>query len=89
MADQISIVEYYVAAIPHKAGEAARILAAFKDAGMNLLGFLGYWKTAWNAEVIFVLAQKTPGVGAAARKAGLTLGQKRRAFWRPARTVPG
>ncbi|MGO9241386.1 MAG: hypothetical protein ACLQBJ_11310 [Bryobacteraceae bacterium] len=89
MADQISIVEYYVAAIPHKAGEAARILAAFQDAGMNLLGFLGYWKTAWNAEIIVVLAEKTPGVGAAARKAGLTLGQKRRAFLAAGADRPG
>ena len=34
MADEISRVEYYVAAIPHKAGEGARVLTAFKDAGM-------------------------------------------------------
>jgi hypothetical protein len=46
MPDEISRVEYYVAAIPHKAGEGARILTAFKDAGMNLKGFLGYRKTA-------------------------------------------
>ena len=89
MADQISIVEYYVAAIPHKAGEAARILAAFKDAGMNLLGFLGYWKTAWNAEIIFVLEEKTPGVAAAARKAGLRLGKKHRAFLARGADRPG
>jgi hypothetical protein len=47
---------------------------------MNLMGFLGYWKTAWNAEIIFVLKEKTPGVAAAARKAGLTLGKKHKAF---------
>jgi hypothetical protein len=38
MADEISRVAYSVAAIPHKAWEAARVLTAFKDAGMNLMG---------------------------------------------------
>ena len=89
MADEISIVEYYVAAIPHKAGEAARILTAFKDAGLNLMGFLGYWKTAWNAEIIIVLKEKTPGVTAAARKAGIKLGPKHRAFLATGTDRPG
>ena len=89
MADEVSSVEYYVAAIPHKAGEAARILTAFKDAGMNLTGFLGYWKTAWNAEIIIVLKEKTPGVAAAARKAGIKLGPKRRAFLATGADRPG
>jgi prephenate dehydratase len=80
MADEISRVEYYVAAIPHKAGEGARILTAFKDAGMSLRGCLGYRKTARNAEIIFVLDEKTPGVGAAGKKAALTLGKKQKAF---------
>ena len=80
MADEISRVEYYVAAIPHKAGEGARVLTAFKDAGMNLRGFLGYRKTARNAEIIFVVDEKTPGVAAAGKKAALTLGKKQKAF---------
>src|ERR1035441_7410429 len=80
MADEISRVAYSVATIPHKAGEAARVLTAFKDAGMNLKGFLGYRKTARNAEIIFVLDEKTPGVGAVGKKVGLTLGKKQKAF---------
>lgn len=76
MPNEITFVEYYVAAIPHKAGEAARILTAFKDAGMNLMGFLGYWKTAWNAEIVLILDEKTTGVSAAGKKAGLSLGAK-------------
>jgi hypothetical protein len=47
---------------------------------MNLMGCLGYRKTARNAEIIFVLAEKTPGVSAAGKKAGLTLGKKQKAF---------
>jgi hypothetical protein len=80
MADEISRVAYSVAAISNKAGEAARVLTAFKDAGMNLMGCLGYRKTARSAEMIFVLDEKTPGVGAVGKKAGLNLGKKQRAF---------
>jgi hypothetical protein len=80
MADEISRVAYYVTAIPHKAGEGARVLAAFKDAGVNLLGCLGYRKTARTAEIIFVLDEKTPGVAAAGKKAALALGKKQKAF---------
>lgn len=72
MADEISRVAYSVAALPHKAGEAARVLTAFKEAGMNLRGCLGYRKTARNAEIIFVVDEKTPGVSAAGKKAALT-----------------
>ncbi len=80
MADEISRVEYYVATIPNKAGEGARVLAAFKEAGVNLAGFLGYRKTARNAEIIVVVDEKTPGIGAAGKKAGLTLGKRQKAF---------
>src|ERR1019366_7009629 len=80
MADEISRVAYSVTTIPHKAGEAARVLTAFKDAGLNLKGFLGYRKTARNAEIICVVDEKTPGVGAAGKKAAVTLGKKEKAF---------
>ena len=80
MADEISRVEYYVATIPNKAGEGARVLAAFKEAGVNLAGLLGYRKTARNAEIIVVVDEKTPGIGAAGKKAGLTLGKRQKAF---------
>jgi hypothetical protein len=80
MADEVSRVAYYVAAIPHKAGEGARILTAFKDAGVNLLGCLGYRKTARTAEIVLVLDEKTTGVGAAGKKAALALGKKQKAF---------
>jgi len=80
MADEISRVEYYVAAIPHKVGEGVRVLTAFKEAGVNLTGLLGYRKTARNAEIIVIVDENTPGVGAAGKKAGLTLGKKQKAF---------
>jgi hypothetical protein len=80
MANEISQVEYYVAAVPHKVGEGARVLTAFKEAGVNLIGLLGYRQSARKAEIIVIVAEKTPGVSAAGKKAGLTLGKKQKAF---------
>ena len=81
MADEITRVEFYMGAVPHKTGEGARILAAFKEAGINLIGFLGYQKSARNAEVVFFVAEKTQGVARAAKKAGLELGPKQKGFF--------
>jgi len=80
MADEISKVEYYVGTIPNKTGEGAKVLAAFKEAGVNLVGFLGYRKSARNTEIIVVVAEKSSGVTAAGKKAGLTVGKKQKAF---------
>jgi hypothetical protein len=80
MADEVSSVEFYIAAIPHKAGEGARILTAFKEAGVNLTGILGYRKTARNAELILVVDEKTPGMSAAGKKVGIKLGRRQKAF---------
>ncbi len=81
MADEVTRVEFYMGAVPHKTGEGARILAAFKEAGINLIGFLGYRKSARNAEVVFFVAEKTPGVARAAKKAGLEVGPKQKGFF--------
>ena len=80
MAVEISRVEYYLGAIPHKTGEGARVLTGLKEAGVNLAGLLAYRKSARNAEIIVVVDEKTPGLGAAAKKAGLALGKKQKAF---------
>jgi hypothetical protein len=89
MPDEISFVEYYLVAIPHRTGEGARILTAFKDAGMNLAGFLGYWKTAWDAEIVLILDENTPGASAAGKKAGLTLGAKHKGIMVKGKDRPG
>lgn len=80
MPDEIVQVTYYIGTIPHKVGEGARILNAFKDAGVNLLGFLGYPKSARVAEVVLVMDDKAPNPGKIAKKAGVTLGNKQKAF---------
>src|ERR1035441_2413311 len=80
MADEISRFEDDVAALQNKAVEGARVLMAYKEAGVNLTGLLGYRKTPRNAEIIVIVEEKTPGVSAAGKKAGLTLGKKQKAF---------
>lgn len=80
MPDEITQVSYYMGTIPHKVGEGARILNALKDAGVNLLGFLGYPKSARVAEVVFVVDQKAPNLAQIAKKAGLALGKKQKAL---------
>ncbi len=42
MADTIRQVDYFYLLVPHRPGEAARILRALKDAGVNLLAFSGF-----------------------------------------------
>ena len=80
MPNEIAQVSFYIGTIPHKVGEGARILNALKDAGMNLVGFLGYPKSARIAELVIVVDQKAPNLVPIARKAGLKLGKKQKAF---------
>ncbi len=89
MADEISFVEYYLAAIPHIPGEGARVLAAFRDAGLNLTGFIAYWQTGWNAEIAIILDENTKGVSVAAKKAALKLGSKRKGILVKGKDRPG
>jgi hypothetical protein len=42
MADSIRQIDYFYVLVPHRPGEAARILRALKDAGVNLLAFSGF-----------------------------------------------
>ena len=80
MPDEITRVDYYMGTIPNKVGEGARILNALKEAGINLTGCLGYPKTAKNAEIVVVVPEKAPTPAKVAKKAGLALGKKQKAF---------
>ncbi len=89
MPDAISTITYYIGAIPNKVGEGARILNAFKEAGVNLTGVLGYPKNRRNAEVIFIVDDKAPNLAPIARKAGLALGRKQKGFFINGEDQPG
>jgi hypothetical protein len=72
MPDQIARVDYYIGAIPNKAGEGARVLKAFREAGLNLTGFFGYKKSARLSEIVIVVDEKTKPAPVA-RKVGVAL----------------
>lgn len=89
MADQLTVVNYYLGGIPHKAGEGAKVLGVVKAAGVNLVGFLGYKKSARNADVILVVDEKAPNLTPIAKKAGIELGKKQRALLISGEDRPG
>jgi hypothetical protein len=80
MADQITKIEFYLGTVTNKVGEGARVLGAVRDAGVNLLGFLGYPKNKRSAEIVLVVADGTRGIGAIAKKADFELGAKQKGF---------
>jgi prephenate dehydratase len=89
MADEITQVGFYAGKIPNKAGEGSKVLGAFKDAGVNLTGFLGYPKSARVTEVMFIVDAKAPSLGPIAKKAGLALEKKQKAFLVTGEDRPG
>ncbi len=80
MADQIKQVNFYIGVIPNKVGEGARLLNAFRDAGVSLVGFLGYPKSARKSEAVVIVDEKAPNLVPIAKKAGTALGKKQRGF---------
>ena len=80
MADEIKQVSFYMGVVPNKVGEGAKALQAVSAAGVSLVGFLGYPKSARKSEVVFVVDDKAPNLGPIAKKAGLELGKKQKAL---------
>ncbi len=85
---EVTNVVYYVGMIADKPGEGARVLNAFKEAGVNLTAFLGYPK-ARKAEVVIAVEEKAPALGPIAKKVGLTLGKKQKALLVTGEDQPG
>ena len=79
MPDEIRKIDYYDAAVPDKPGEAARILTALEQAGVNLIAFSGFPQGARKAQLDF-MAEDTAVFKKAARAAGLILGAKKTGF---------
>ena len=78
MAETIRIVDYYYTEVPDKPGEAARILAQLRDAGVYLLVFSGFPKGR-RAQLDFV-APDAAAFKAVAKKAKLKLVGPKKAF---------
>src|ERR1700757_5396324 len=87
MAEEIRVVEHYSASILNKVGEGARVLAALRNAGVNLIAFWGYKHGAGRAQLEFIPEDGATFV-AAAKQAKLRL-RKSRALYIHGEDRPG
>jgi hypothetical protein len=87
MAETVRKVDYFYIETPDKPGEGATVLAALRDAGVNLLAFTGFPRGR-RAQLDFIpddaLTFKT-----AARKAGIKLSAKKTGFLIQGEDRPG
>ncbi len=88
MPEEVRQVDQFSLSIANKVGEGARVLGVLRDAGVNLLAFWGYQRTATKAELIFV-PENTAALVAAAKQAKLKLGKKQTAFFVQGEDRPG
>ncbi len=78
MADVIRKVDYWYVTVPHKPGEGARLLETLHAEGVNLRA-LHVFPSGRRAQVDLV-PEDGAKLKAAARKAGLDLSERKRAF---------
>ena len=88
MAETIRKVDYFYIEIPDKPGEGAKVLAAVRDAGINLLGFTAFPRGRWGAQIDFI-PEDAAAFKTAARKAGLKLSAKKTGFLIQGEDRPG
>jgi hypothetical protein len=79
MADTVRGVEYYYVTVPNEPGEGQRILSALKDAGVNLLAFLGFPLEGGRSQ-IDLFPENPQQLKDAAERAGVALSEAKRAF---------
>lgn len=78
MAEEIRKVEYFYIETPNKPGEAAKVLGALRNAGVNLIAFTGF-PVGRRAQMDFI-PEDIAAFKAAAKKAGLKLSSKKTGF---------
>ena len=79
MPDTVRRVDYYYATVPDKPGEAARILQAIHQAGINLLGFSGFPSGARRSQLDFI-PEDPAAFARTAKAARLKLSRKKTGF---------
>jgi hypothetical protein len=78
MADSIRKVDYFKAGVPNRKGEGARVLAALREEGVNLLAFTGF-PSGGRAQLDFV-PENAAAFRRAAKKTGLKIAGKKSCF---------
>ena len=79
MADTIRSVEYYYVTVPDKPGAGASVLEPLRDAGVNLLAYLGF-PCGRRRSQIDLVPEDAASLKEAARRARLKLSRAKRAF---------
>jgi hypothetical protein len=87
MADTIRKVDYFYVETANRPGEAAKLLAGFRDAGVNLLAFSGFPRGR-KAQIDFI-PENTAAFKIAAKKAGLKLSPRKTGFLAQGEDRPG
>jgi hypothetical protein len=87
MAEIIRKVDYFYIDAPDKPGEGARVLAALRDAGINLLALSGF-PHGRRAQIDFV-PEDSAAFKTAAKKIGLKLSAKKTGFLIQGEDRPG
>ena len=87
MPETIRRVDYFYIEVPDKPGEGAKVLAALRDAGINLLAYTGFPRGR-RAQLDFI-PEDPASFKAAAKKIGLKLSAKKTGFWIQGLDRPG
>jgi hypothetical protein len=88
MADRVRKVSYCYPTVPHRAGQAARVLAALKEAGIDLQLFHGFPSRGGKAQLDLV-TDDMAGLRRVATKNGWKLSAAKRAFLIQGTDQPG
>jgi hypothetical protein len=88
MPDEIRRIDYYYATVPDKPGEGARILAALRDAGVNLIGISAFPHGARRSQ-LDLIPDDSAALVKAARTMKLKLSAKKSGFLIQGEDRPG
>src|SRR6266478_608780 len=88
MADAIRIIDYYYVTVPDKPGEVARVLAAVRGVGINLLGVSAFPHGARKSQVDLI-PEDSSAFAQAAKSARLKLRKKKSGFLIQGEDRPG
>lgn len=79
MADTTRRVDYYYVTVPDQPGESFKVLAALKEAGVNLLAYSAFPVGGGRSQVVLV-PERPSALTAWVEKAGLKLSARKQAF---------
>lgn len=88
MPDEIRRMDYYYVIVPDKPGEGARVLAALRVAGINLLGVSAFPHGARKTQ-LDLIPEDSGALAQAAKSAGLKLSRKKSGFLIQGEDRPG